>query len=230
MDRPPSRMPARWRASFALLPLRSSERRMVEGARFELARPLRTHQFSRLALSTAQPPLPGCRHVGTIRELRGAGGTTGVIAGWSRVKRTPIPGRGQVGSLLRSIPYSRTGFARPPACSPLLHEHVHPIQRTQPPPHFLAPRPPPRRRLRRLVRPRRPRRRTDRDLGPLSAVLLDGLRRRRPALPRPRPQLRLAAAPRRPRRRTPVGRLRTPLPPRQRRREPLWSRPSTETR
>ena len=30
---------------------------MVEGVGFEPTRPLRTHQFSRLALSTAQPPL-----------------------------------------------------------------------------------------------------------------------------------------------------------------------------
>src|SRR4029079_13762406 len=33
--------------------------RIVEGVGFEPTRPLRTHQFSRLALSTAQPPLRG---------------------------------------------------------------------------------------------------------------------------------------------------------------------------
>src|SRR6185436_10172825 len=41
--------------SFAAIPKAANN--SVEGVGFEPTRPLRTHQFSRLALSTSQPPL-----------------------------------------------------------------------------------------------------------------------------------------------------------------------------
>src|SRR4029450_8615112 len=74
---------------------------VVEGVGFEPTRPLRTHQFSRLALSTAQPPLRKKHQALSIkgREDQRGRETTGrrgaVIAGWSRRQRT---GTANVGS------------------------------------------------------------------------------------------------------------------------------------